>query len=238
MKRMRALLPLLVLVGIGVALLASGTLSRFDPRHIAEQQASLKALIAAHPVGAVLAQIGAIALAISTGLPGAIVFVFAGGMLFGVVGGTVLSTIGTTIGASALFLASRSAFSHGNGEPPALVSRLRAGYHAYPVSYAMFLRLVPFFPFGGVTLALAWLRCPLWLFLTTTALGGGVMIAFETALGAGLTASIVRDGQVSLGVFAHPRVLLPLLGMAVLALTPIVLTQLRRRARSGMAEKG
>ena len=231
MKSLRSFLPLLVLVALGLALLASGALDRFSPQHIAQEHADLQAGIAAHPLLAGLVQIGLVTLAIATGIPGAIVLVLAGGMLFGIVAGTVLSAIGAVLGASILFLASRSAFVHGSGEPPALVARLRAGYHAYPVSYAMFLRLVPFFPFGGVTVALAWLRCPLWLFLIATATGGTVMIAFETALGAGLTETIAREGTVSLNVFAHRRVLLPLLGMAVLALAPIVLAQLRRLSR-------
>ena len=229
MKRLKSLLPLLVLIAIGVGLLASGALDRFDPHHIAEEEALLRAQIAAHPLAAALAQIGAMTLAIATGIPGAIVIVLAGGMLFGFVEGTVFSSIGTTLGALILYFASRSAFESGGGSAPALVEKLRAGYHAYPVSFAMFLRLVPFFPFGGVTVALAWLRCPLWLFALATVTGGSVMIAFETALGAGLTETIAREGSVSLSVFAHKRVLLPLLGMAVLALAPIVLAQLRRR---------
>ena len=57
------------------------------------------------------------------------------------------------------------------------------------------------------------------------------MIAFETALGAGLTETIAREGAVSLNILAHRRVLLPLLGMAVLALVPIVLSRLRRLSR-------
>ncbi len=231
MKRLRSLLPLLVLIAIGVALLVSGALDHFDPHHIASEDTSLRASIMAHPLIAGLIQIGLMTLGIATGIPGAIVIVLAGGMLFGIVEGTVLSSIGTVLGALILFIASRSAFEHGNGNAPALVEKLRAGYHAYPVSYAMFLRLVPFFPFGGVTVALAWLRCPLWLFLTATTIGGTVMIAFETALGAGLTETIAREGTVSLNIFAHRRVLLPLLGMAVLALVPIVLSQLRKLSR-------
>jgi uncharacterized membrane protein YdjX (TVP38/TMEM64 family) len=231
MKRVRAFLPLLVLVAIGVALFFSGVLDRFAPAHIAQEQVDLQLSIAAHPALAALAHVGLMTLAIATGIPGAIVIVLAGGMLFGFVVGTVLSVIGATLGALILFLASRSAFAHGSGPAPALVERVRAGYQAYPISFAMFLRLVPFFPFGGVTVALAWLRCPIWLFLTATAVGGTVMIAFETALGAGLTETIAREGSVSLSVFAHRRVLLPLLGMAVLALAPVVLSQLRRLGR-------
>lgn len=231
MKSLRAILPLLVLIAIGIALLSSGALRHFDPHHIAREQAGLLERIGAHPLAAALAQIGLMTVAIATGIPGAIVIVLAGGMLFGFVEGTLYSAIGTTLGALILFLASRSAFAQGSGEPPALVARMRAGYHAYPVSFAMFLRLVPFFPFGAVTVGLAWLRCPLWLFLLATAVGGTVMIAFETALGTGLTETIAREGAVSLNILTHRSVLLPLLGMAALALLPIVLGQLRALSR-------
>ena len=231
MKRLRAFLPLLVLIAIGVGLFFGGALDRFDPHRIAQEEADLRLGIAAHPLLAALAQVGLMTLAIATGIPGAVVIVLAGGMLFGIVEGTLLSAIGTSLGALILFLASRSAFAQGTGKAPAMVERLRAGYAAYPVSYAMFLRLVPFFPFGGVTIALAGLGCPLWLFLFATATGGSVMIAFETALGAGLTETIAREGTVSLNLFAHRSVLLPVLGMAVLALAPIVLAQLRRRRK-------
>jgi len=231
MKRLRAFLPLLVLIAIGVALFFGGALDRFDPHRIVQEEADLRTSIAAHPVLAALAQMGLMTLAIATGIPGAVVIVLAGGMLFGIFEGTLLSAAGTTLGALILFFASRSAFASGNGKAPAMVERLRAGYQAYPVSYAMFLRLVPFFPFGGVTIALAGLGCPLWLFLLATATGGSVMIAFETALGAGLNETIAREGTVSLNLFAHRGVLLPLLGMAVLALGPIVLAQLRRKPK-------
>lgn len=241
MKRLRAFLPLLVLIALGVGLLASGALDRFQPANLGAEQVRLRALVAEYPLLSALTQTVVVMLGIATGIPGTIVLIFAGGMLFGVVAGTVLSAIGTTLGALILFLASRSAFAHGSGGVPLLVEKLRAGYHAFPFSYTMFLRLVPFFPFGGVTVALAWLRCPLWLFLTATALGGTVMIAFETALGAGLAETIAREGSVSLNIFAHKRVLIPMLGMAVLALVPIVLGQLRRLGRkereSGMENR-
>jgi len=239
MKRLRAFLPLIILIAIGVALLASGALDRFQPAQLATEQVRLRALVAEYPVLSALAQIVVVMLGISTGIPGIIVLIFAGGMLFGIIPGTILSAIGTTLGATILFLASRSAFAHGSGGGvPLLVEKLRAGYHAFPFSYTLFLRLVPFFPFGGVTVALAWLRCPLWLFLTATAIGGTVMIAFETALGAGLAETIAREGTVSLNLFAHKRVILPMVGLAVLALVPIVLGQLRRLSKRGDSGNG
>lgn len=229
MKRLRAFVPLLILVAMGVAVLASGLLDRFDPQRIVQQEAQWRSGIGAHPWLAALAQVGAMTLAIATGVPGAIVIVFAGGMLFGTLAGTVLSTAGSLIGATILFLASRSAFDRGGGEEPPLAARLRIGYLAHPTSYTLFLRLVPFFPFGATSIALAWLRCPLWLFLGASAIGGSVMIALQSAIGAGLSEVIAREGRVSLSLLAHPQILWPALGMATLALLPIVVGWMRGR---------
>jgi uncharacterized membrane protein YdjX (TVP38/TMEM64 family) len=167
-------------------------------------------------------------LAIATGLPGMIVVVLAGGMLFGTVVGTFLSMIGVTLGALILFLASRHAFGdHSGADAPGLVTRLRGGYLAHPVSYTFFLRLVPFFPFGGVTVALAWLRCPLWLFVTATAIGGTLMIGVETALGAALARNIGEQQSINSSLLHDPAVLLPLAGMGLLALIPVLINKLR-----------
>jgi uncharacterized membrane protein YdjX (TVP38/TMEM64 family) len=231
-KRLRAFLPLLILIAIGVVMAASGQLDRLRPSHLAAQQTHLREEIALFPLAARAGYVALTTLAVATGIPGSVVIIFAGGMLFGILAGTVLSAIGLTLGALILFFAARSAFAHGTGSTPLLAERLRAGFHAYPFSYTMFLRLVPFFPFGAVTVALAWLRCPLWLFLVTSIIGGTVMLAFECALGAGLANTIAQQGSISIHLLREPRVLLPLLGMAVLALVPIVLGQLRRPSRN------
>jgi len=236
MKRLRSFIPLLLLIALGIAGLSSGVLNRFRPETLAVEQASLQALIAEHPVLAGGAFIGAVTLAISTGIPGVIVLILAGGMVFGVWVGTALSTIGVTLGAVVLFLASRHAFGdHRHAQAPGLVQRLRGGYHAHPVSYTIFLRLVPFFPFGAVTVALAWLRCPMWLYVSATAFGGLVMTGIETALGAGLAQTIGEKKAVSLDILTQPTVLLPLLGMGLLALVPVLVAKVRSRTTNSSA---
>ncbi|UXI67214.1 TVP38/TMEM64 family protein [Tahibacter amnicola] len=230
MKRLRSLLPLFLLVGIGLALFFSGTLDRLRPETLSQEQMALRQQIAEHPVIASLIHIGVMALAISTGIPGAVVIILAGGMLFGALHGAVLSSIGVTLGALVLFFASRAAFGdHSHGSAPALVERLRGGYQAHPVSYTFFLRLVPFFPFGGVTVALAWLRCPVWLFLLATAGGGSVMTAIESVLGAGLAKNIAQTGKVDLSLMTDPMVIGPLIGVAALSLLPIAINRWRAR---------
>lgn len=231
MKRFRSFLPLIVLFGIGIALLSSGVLERFRPQHLALEQASLQAQIIAHPVLASLAQIGMVTLVIAIGIPGlGALMIMTGGMLFGVAWGIPLNISGVTLGGVLLFLAGRHAFGdHTHANPPGLVTRLRGGYSAHPFSYTFFLRLVPFFPFGGVTVALAWLRCPLWLFVTATAIGGAAMTAVETFLGGGLAKNIGEQQEINLSLLHDPAVLLPLAGLGLLALIPIVVNRLRTR---------
>ncbi len=235
MRQLRSFLPLLILIAIGIGLLASGALDRFRPETLATELENLQQQIATHPWLAGFTQIGATALAIATGVPGVLILILAGGMLFGAVVGTLLSTIGVTIGAVILYLASCYAFGdHERARRPGLVDRLRGGYLAHPVSYTFFLRFVPFFPFGGVTIALAWLRCPLWLFLLATGVGGAVMVGIETFLGAGLAANIGRNRAISPDLLTDPVVIVPLLAMGLLSLTPVVIGHLRaRRSRKG-----
>ena len=229
MKQLRSFLPLLILIGIGVALFFSGVLDRFRPDNLAAEQANLQVLIAERPILAGLAHIGAVMLAIATGLPGMVVLIMAGGMIFGVLIGAALNIVGVTLGAVILFLASRRAFGdHSHGEQvPGLVSRLRGGYLAQPISYTFFLRLVPFFPFGGVTVALAWLRCPLWLFVTATAIGGLAMTGIETWLGASLAKNIGANKAISADLLHDPQVLWPMIGLVLLAIVPIAINRLR-----------
>lgn len=229
MSRLRAVLPLLVLIGIGVALWATGALDRFRPHELIAQQHQLHETVDAHPLLAVCAYVAAVALVIGTGVPASWVVILAGGMLFGVLYATFLTAAGELLGSLMLFFAARHAFGAGTRPPPAMVERVRRGYLQHPVGYTLFLRLVPVLPFGGVTVALAWLRCPLWLFAIATFAGGCVMAVFETAIGAGLAHSLAHGQAIGPHMIMQPRVLGPIVALAVLALVPVAVQRLRTR---------
>jgi uncharacterized membrane protein YdjX (TVP38/TMEM64 family) len=233
LSRLRAALPLILLVLAGVALYASGTLDRFDPQYLVAHQDKLHADIAANPWLTRLGYIGLLTLGMATGIPGTIVIILAGGFAFGVVEGTVYSSIALTLGSLILFLASRYAFGAGRKAPPRAVHRLRDGFAHHPVSYTLFLRFVPVLPFGAVTVSLAWLRCGLWLFVGATWLGGTVTLVFENLIGSGLGEALSESDHIGLGLFFHRSVLLPLGGIALISLLPLLLervTRARRRA--------
>jgi len=229
MSRLRAFIPLVILIAIGVAVGASGMLEQLSPHHIMAEQANWSHEIAARPVLTYVVYVAVLTISIATALPGPLFIIIAGGMLFGMGPAIGLSLVGELLGSLLLFYAARHAFSAGKRPPPKFVERVRQGYQTNPVAYTLFLRLVPLFPFGGITVALAWLRCPVWLFTLATALGGVIMLVFETAIGAGLSQSIAEGQGLTPNLIMEPHIWLPLVGLGLLALVPVVV----KRFRSG-----
>lgn len=239
MSRLRAALPLLLLVIAGIALFSSGLMDRLHPEQLVQHQDQLRSEIDIAPWVSRITYIGLLTLAMSTGIPGTVIIIMAGGFAFGAVEGTVYSSIGLTLGTLILFLASRYAFGAGSKHPPKLVDKLHHGFERHPVAYTMFLRFVPVAPFGLVTVALAWLRCPLWLFMGASWLGGTVSLIFETSIGAGLGEALARShGHFGPELLMQRSVWMPLTAIAVLALVPLLLERFTsRRHKAAMAAK-
>jgi uncharacterized membrane protein YdjX (TVP38/TMEM64 family) len=231
LSRWRAALPLLLLVLAGIVLFGSGSLDQLSPHQLVAHQDQLHAQIVQHPWLTRLVYIGLLTLTMATGIPGTIIVILAGGFAFGVVDATLCSSAGLTLGSLILYLASRYAFGGGSRQPPAVVARMHQGFARHPVSYTLFLRFVPVVPFGAVTIALAWLRCPLWLFLGATWLGGTVTLIFETSIGAGLGDVLSQSNTFGVAMFMHREVLLPLGAIALLALLPLLIERLTRHRR-------
>lgn len=229
-RRLQALLPLLMLLSTGVVLLAGGMGRYLAPAHLAAEHAALLQAVGAHPWLSRLAYIGLLTLVTATGFPVSILVIIGGGLVFGEVQGTLLSSIGLLLGSLLLFLASRYAFASGGRSAPGLAGRLRHGYARHPVNYTLFLRFVPVFPFGGVSVALAWLRCPLWLFVSATYLGGTLMLIFETAIGADLKRNLQSGRAFGWHLLLDPQLLLPLGALALLALLPVMIRSWRKPA--------
>lgn len=223
--------PFLLIAGVAVAFIASGAWRQLHLDVLAQNFQTLQSWSSGHPLLARLSLVLMIAVIIAIGMPGAVVLVVAGGMLFGSLQAAAYSVLGDGLGASLLFLAARRAMDDGDDSPSsALVARLRQGYAEHPISYAMFLRLVPVFPFGAVSVALTWLGASYRLFLTTSMLGVLPALLVYAALGAGLADAIAHHESIGTATLSQPKFLLPLIALALLSLVP-VLFGLRRTPR-------
>jgi uncharacterized membrane protein YdjX (TVP38/TMEM64 family) len=98
LNRLRASLPLILLILAGIVLFASGALDRLTPQQLVAHQSQIHAHIAAHPWLSRLVFIGLLTLTMCTGIPGTIIVILAGGFAFGVPEGTLCSSVALTLG--------------------------------------------------------------------------------------------------------------------------------------------
>jgi uncharacterized membrane protein YdjX (TVP38/TMEM64 family) len=100
--------------------------------------------------------------------------------------------------------------------------RLTAGFRRDALSYLLVLRLVPLFPFWLVNLAAATAGLPLQRYVVGTFVGIIPATFIYASLGEGIGAVIAEGRRADFGLLLRPPVLLPLLGLAILALLPVV----------------
>jgi len=142
--------------------------------------------------------------------------------------GTALSVTGATLGAIAVFLAARAGLAGLLTRAGPRVRRLEAGFHRDALSYLLILRLIPLFPFWLINIAAGATGMRLGTFLVGTFFGIIPVTFVYASLGSGLGEAIEGGHTPGLGALLQPGILLPILGLAVLALVPVLYR--RRRA--------
>ena len=168
--------------------------------------------------------------AVAFSIPGGAVLTIAGGFLFGPYVATSVVVIGATCGATILFLAARYAFAdYLRGKAGGAMRRMEAGFNENPVSYMLILRLVPLFPFWLVNLVPAFLGVKIRIYFLCTLFGIIPGTFVYSLVGDGAGAVLDAGGELDLGIIFEPRILAPIVGLAVLACIPIVYKRFRAR---------
>lgn len=157
-------------------------------------------------------------------IPGLIPLDLLAGFFFGPIFGIFLIVIGSTLGGSLIFLAARYAFgSYCLKKASGLFEKLQKGFERNQSSYLLFLRILPFFPFGLVSMASALLNVTFKKFFWTTALGMFPLAIIFTQAGTGLGEVFEAKGDISLSSLLNTNILIALSGLALMALLPILL---------------
>ncbi|MBB4173274.1 putative membrane protein YdjX (TVP38/TMEM64 family) [Sulfitobacter noctilucicola] len=222
----RRYLPLLLVAA--VALVGAFTLRdylSFDT--LRDNREALIAFRDSNYLLTVLVFLAGYVIVVAFSLPGAVILTLTGGFLFGTALGTIFNITGATIGAVLIFEAARM----GLGEKlkarmdasDGVVSKIKAGIDENQWSMLFFIRLVPAVPFFVANLIPAFVGVPLYRFAISTFLGiipGSVVF---TSVGAGLGAVFARGGTPDLGIIFEPHILLPILGLCLLSVLPVIL---------------
>lgn len=215
-------LPLLILLLCLAALLLWGGWD-LDFARFAALHSELRALIEAHPVWAALAYVAAYAGIIAVSLPIGSYMTVLGGLTFGPVTGTLLAATGATAGAGLLALALKTALGDAlRKRAGPRFGRFEAGFRDHAFSYLLALRLIPVFPFWFVNLLPGFVEIKLPVYLTGTFLGILPATFLYAGLGHGLGTVLAEGRAPDLSILARPELLLPLFGLAFLALLPVL----------------
>ena len=227
---LRRLLPLCLLVALAAAVYWTGLDRYVTFRAVAEHREWLLAEVEELGAGAPLAFIGVYALAAALSVPGALFLSVLGGFLFGIPLGSACDLIGATVGGTGVFLVARTSLGDAlRRRAGPFTRKLEAGFRANAASYLLVLRLVPLFPFWLVNLVPAIFGVPLRVFVLCTFFGMIPAAIVYASIGAGLGGMLDRGEAPDLSALFQPRLLLPLLGLALLAMAPAIYRHLRRR---------
>ncbi len=169
---LKRFLPLGILVAVMVLVFSQNWHQYLSLEVIAKNRDWLNAMVADRMLMALSAYFLIYVAVISMSLPGGVILTITGGFLFGPVLGGGITVVAATVGAALLFLIAKTSF----GETLAAkagpwLSKLSAGFQENALSYLLFLRLVPAFPFWLVNLAPALLGVPLKTFIIGTFFG-------------------------------------------------------------------
>jgi uncharacterized membrane protein YdjX (TVP38/TMEM64 family) len=227
---LRRFLPVAILLLGLVLFLVLGLGRHFSFEALSRNHAELTTWVAANRGLAALLFVLAYATAIAFSLPIGMLVTPLAGYLFGPWLGAFLAIIGATLGAIAVFLAARTAFYDlFHARAGAALARFEQGFRRDSFSYLLFLRLVPVFPFWLVNIVPALLGMRLDRFALGTLIGIIPGCIVYSSVGAGFGVLIDRGERPDLHVIFQAQILLPLLGLAVLSLVPVIYTRLKDR---------
>ena len=167
---------------------------------------------------------------VALSLPLALVLTLSSGFLFGPVIGALLSVSSATLGSTVAFLACRTAFGDTLAKRAGpTVNKLADGFRKDAFSYLFTLRILPIAPLLLINIAAGLAGVSAATFMIASFIGmapGAFVYAF---LGAGLGEVFERGDEPDLGIILEPQILVPLIGLALLALAPTVVRLVRRR---------
>jgi uncharacterized membrane protein YdjX (TVP38/TMEM64 family) len=185
------------------------------------------------------------ALAVALSFPAASLLTIAGGFLFGWLFGGLTVVVAATVGATALFLAARTAFGQAIAQKAGpTLTKLLEGFRKDGFNYLLFLRLTPIFPFTLVNVAPALVNMPLRSYVLATFFGIAPGTFAYVFVGSGLDSVIMAQEaadpgcaaagtcSIELGSLVTTEIVLAFAALGAVALIPPIMKALRaRRAR-------
>lgn len=229
------LIPLVLLFAAAGAFLLGGGRHYLTFASLSQNREFLTELVARGGALTVAEFIFGYAALTALSVPGAMLLTLAAGFLFGPWLGGLYALVGATAGASAVFLAARAGLSSLADRAGQRVQRLKAGFREDALSYLLVLRLVPVFPFWLVNIVAGVSGMSLGVYVVATFFGMIPGAFVYAGIGNGVGDLIASGQHPDPYTIFRPNILLPLIGLAGLALLPVIYKRWtgRRREAAG-----
>lgn len=237
--------PLVALVLIFASFFVFGFDQYLTFQSLSDNRDKLLTFVENHYVAALALYFVLYTISVAASVPGGLLLTISGGFLFGAFVGGLVTVFAATVGATLLFFVAATSFGDAlRKKAGPWLARLEGGFQDNAMSYLLFLRLVPAFPFWLVNIAPAFLGVTFRIYVIGTFFGiipGTFVFAF---LGTGLD-SIIVEQQEKFGAcqasgkeacslsfdvtsLVTKEIILSFVALGVISLVPIFLKRLRR----------
>lgn len=227
-KYVKRFLPLIIIL-VGMALIYFSGLFRylsFDCLKLYHQ--NLKTYISEYPVAVPILYILIYIILTALSVPGAIFLTLLGGYLFPQPWSTIYVVFSATCGATLIFLTARTALADFLREKAGpFLKKMEKGFQENAVSYLLFLRFVPLFPFWIVNIAPAFFGVRLRTFVWTTLIGIAPGSFVFTLAGGGLEKIFESNQAFSLNTILNTQLKIALALLGIFALIPILIKKIK-----------
>lgn len=227
---LKRFLPLIVLVAGIVLVFATGLHNYISFETLREHRETLTTFVAQNILVSILIYMAIYAAAVAMSLPGGAVMTITGGFLFGAWVGASITVVAATIGATILFLIAKTSLGDSlRARAGPWLKKMEAGFQENALNYMLVLRLVPLFPFFVVNLVPAFLGVKTRTYVLATLFGIIPGTFVYASVGNGLGAVFDAGETPDLGIIFKPEILTPIVGLAVLAMIPVIYKKFRAR---------
>lgn len=194
---LRRWLPLLSSAALMALVFAMGWHQHLSFKTIGLNYDALKGFISANLLLALVLFMLAYVAVVALSLPGALVMTLGGSLLFGWQLAAPAIVVAATIGATIIFLVARTSFGENlAARAGPWLAKLSDGFQENALSYLLFLRLVPAFPFFVVNIVPALLGVPVRTYVIGTFLGIIPGTTAYSVLGSGLGSVVEKQNAI------------------------------------------
>ena len=228
---LKRLIPIAILV-LGLALFFALDLGRYlSFAAIAPEYNAITTWVDQQFIVAIFVFFALYIIATAFSLPIALPLTLVGGAVFGILAAPVI-ILGASLGALILFLAARGAFAEMlTAKAGPFMGKIKEGFDDQPFFWLLALRLIPLAPFWAVNIAPALLGMKTAPYFMATLIGIAPGTTVFVLVGGGFDVILAAGKTPDLSTLSEPRILLPLAGLGLLALIPIIAKKFSKKGQ-------